>query len=294
MFKCFFVLMFGDSNSQGVHPRGDNLVFRTVPVPGGTVCPTPGQKSAAEILPTAMCGDEKAISLHFGTNDAGKCDPVEFKGHYRKLVRVAKSKGADVICSNIYHRADSSTLAECIKLNTHIDVLNEQIKSVASEEGARYLDNVRSVGSTATKPNIDILTTPRHGVRYLHLGPAARIDLGQRIAAKTTGGADHSAPNQNSVRHEPAMQPPPSRPQRAQHDAPPPMNMNLPPPPPYHNIHLHQRPKQATPAPPKPAPMINWNPRAPVGTYEYYQSYADYVYDLFRSYPPEPRTRARR
>ncbi len=250
-------LVFGDSNSQGVHPRCNNLVFRTVPVPGGTVCPTPQQKCAADLLPTAMCGDEAAISLHFGVNDAGNCDPVEFKEHYRKLVRVAKSNGADVICSNIYHRADSPTMAECISLNTHIDVLNEQIKSVAAEEGASYLDNVKSVESTATDPNINILTTPRYGVKYLHLTPAARIDLGQRIAAKVNGEPQISMIPSRSTRYEQPQQ----RPQ---------------PPPRYHSLYTQMPPTRYMES------EMNPNP----GSQGYLESCTQYVNNWFdQSYP---------
>ncbi len=259
-------LIFGDSNSQGVHPRCNNLVFRTVPVPGGTVCPTPQQKCAADLLPTAMCGDEAAISLHFGVNDAGNCDPVEFKEHYRKLVRVAKSKGADVICSNIYHRADSPTMAECISLNTHIDVLNEQIKSVAFEEGATYLDNVKSVESTATDPNINILTTPRYGVKYLHLTPAARIDLGQRIAAEVDGEPLISMIPSRRIRYEPPQHRPPSQ-----------MNRHRPIPPTYHSLYSQM---------PAAHPMGSHEMNPKPGSQGYLESCTQYVSNWFdQSYP---------
>ncbi len=251
------MMSFGDSNIQGVHPRIDNRICRTVPVPGGTVCPTPHKKHLLELLPTAMTGDESDIVLNGGTNDAATCDPVEFKNNYRQLVKTAASKGARVICSGIYHRGDRSTAAEVAALNTRIDILNEQIASVASEEGAIFVDNVKSVGSSVFKPNTSMLTAPQ----YLHLNARGRVDLSQRLAATITG-----APSASPY-------PPPA------HTLPPP---SFGPPPSQHPGH---------PAPHAPTPLMNMN-TAPTrrmtvnSQHPHLQSYAQFVHDYFRSgYP---------
>ncbi len=144
-------LVFGDSTSQGVHPRVDNYVWRTAPVPGSKVCPGASEqhkKPLSHYLSSAMSGDEKDVVLQCGTNDAAACDPVIFKQGYTELVRTAASKGANVVCSSIYHRADLKSIPEIISLNTRIDILNQQIKQVAAAEGATFLDNCFDVGST--------------------------------------------------------------------------------------------------------------------------------------------------
>ncbi len=187
-------MVFGDSNSQGVHPRVVNYICRTVPIPGGKVCPDASEhhkKPLSHYLSSAMSGDEKDIILACGTNDAATCDPVQFKQGYTELVRIAASKGANVICSSIYHRADLNTTREIIGLNTRIDILNQQIKEVARAEGATFVDNCADVGSSSEYPNTDILSRPKYGPRYLHLRDNGRVDLAARL-----GNA--IAPSQNS------------------------------------------------------------------------------------------------
>ncbi len=258
------MMSFGDSNIQGVHPRIANRICRTVPIPGGTVCPTPGKKHLLELLPTAMTGDESDIVLNGGTNDAATCNPVEFENNYRQLVRTAASKGARVICSGIYHRGDRSTAAEVAALNTRIDILNEQIASVASEEGAVFVDNVKSVGSSVFKPNTSMLTAPQ----YLHLNARGRVDLSQRLAATISGSPSASPyPPPAHTLPSPSFGPPPSQhPRRPAHSAPratPLMDMNIAPTSSFRTS------------------RITMNSQRP-----HLQSYAQFVNDYFRSdYP---------
>ncbi len=213
------IMTYGDSNTQGIHPRIDNTICRTVPIPGGTVCPIPGRMHLTKFLPTALSGDESTVILQGGANDALSCNPVEFKENYRCLVQTAGSKGADVICSGIFHRADMPTHSEVIMVNTRIDILNSIIQSVASEEGATYLDNTGSVGSSATQPNTNILSA-----QYLHLNARGRVDLSQRIAAMMKHGPTH------------------------QSTGPPQMNTNIPPPPSYHHVYPARAQRDARPA----------------------------------------------
>ncbi len=186
---------------------------------------------------------------------------MEFKDNYRQLVRTAASKGAKVVCSGIYHRGDRSTEAEVVALNTRIDILNGQIASVASEEGAVFVDNVKSVGSSVCKPNISMLTAPQ----YLHLNARGRVDLSQRLAAAINGSPS------------PAPYPPPA------HTLPPP---NFGPPHTQHTRHTTCS---------MPTPLMNMNvsptrsfaPRMNMYTQKpHLQSYAWFVHDYFRSdYP---------
>ncbi len=187
-------LFFGDSNSQGVHPRMEGYIWRTVPVPGGKVCNDAPSKPLESTLSSAMVGDESAIGLHFGTNDALNSDPIQFKQDYRKLVKTARSVNhAVVLCSGIYHRADSATSEQRFNVNRKIDVLNRQIEAVANEEGAIFLDNCVDVGSSVSNPNTTILTNPKYGRKHLHLNPTGQNDLSQRIAAKLSAPIPASA-----------------------------------------------------------------------------------------------------
>ncbi len=197
-------LVFGDSNAQGVHPRLSNYIFRNVPIPGGMVCPDsarPHKEPLSHHLSLAMCGDEQDVTLMCGTNDAANADPTIFKQHYTHLVRTAGSKGAQVTCSSIYHRADRSTRHEVVNLNRRIDVLNEQIRDVANAEGAVYVDNCAEVGSSAEYPNTYILTRPKYGHQYLHLRDVAKRDLAFRI-----GKAIEAPQESNSRRQSPVNQ----------------------------------------------------------------------------------------
>ncbi len=194
-------LLFGDSFAQGVHPRVDNCVFRSVPIPGGKVCPDsshPEKKPLSQHLTLAMCGDEAYVGLMCGTNDAANSDPALFRQHYTELVQVAGSKGARVICSSIYHRADRTSADQVLRLNTQIDVLNQSIKEVARNEGAVYLDNCAEVGSSAEYPNTNILTRPKYGHQYLHLRDVAKRDLASRIGQAIESSQERRFPIQRS------------------------------------------------------------------------------------------------
>ncbi len=215
-------LLFGDSNTQGVHIRADNYLFRTVPVPGGKVCPSPTEshrKPLCEYLGQAMSGDEKTVSLHCGTNDAAHCDPVQFKEGYAQLVDVAASKGAQVICSSIYHRADCRTASEVFSLNTKIDILNQQIEEVALSKGALYVDNNSDVGSSAMYPNTSVLTRPKYGPQYLHLNHTGRINLASRLGnvINSPRGPRESHQSEQSSAMNPEFAPWVSRTARRQH-----------------------------------------------------------------------------
>ncbi len=198
-------LVFGDSTSQGVHPRIDNYVWRTAPVPGGKVCPGASEqhkKPLSHYLSSAMSGDEKDVVLQCGTNDAAACDPVIFKQGYTELVRTAASKGANVVCSSIYHRADLKSIPEVISLNTRIDILNDQIKEVARIEGATFLDNCSDVGSTPAYPNTNILSRPKYGPRYLHLRDNGKVDLAARLG--NTISSDQNSQQIPSTQYQPS------------------------------------------------------------------------------------------
>ena len=204
-------LVFGDSTSQGVHPRVDNYVWRTAPVPGGKVCPGASEqhkKPLSHYLSSAMSGDEKDVVLQCGTNDAAACDPVIFKQSYTELVRTAASNGANVTCSSIYHRADLNSIPEIISLNTRIDILNDQIKEVARTEGATFVDNCSDVGSTPAYPNTNILSRPKYGPRYLHLRDNGKVDLaarlGNAIAPDQRSGASSQRSHKSSLNPEAA------------------------------------------------------------------------------------------
>ncbi len=126
---------------------------------------------STELLREDMAGDEAYVGLTIGTNDVAHTNVVKFKASYRMLVRTAKSKGAKVICSQIFHRGDRRDL------NSKIDSFNSAILQVAKEEECACINSTSSYNSSAFRPNVNILVGGR-----LHLKPWAKRTMANRIA----------------------------------------------------------------------------------------------------------------
>ncbi len=94
-----------------------------------------------------------------------------FKACYRMLVKTAKSKGAKVLCHQIFHRGDRRDL------NTKIDLFNNAIFQVAKEEDCAVINSTSSFNSRAWQPNVNMLVGGR-----LHLKQWAKRTLANRIS----------------------------------------------------------------------------------------------------------------
>ncbi len=178
-------LFFGDSMTYGVKLELFGGDFNTVTVSGGRLCPRPNstdnQTNMNKRLQSVMTGEEEHVGLHIGINDTIGCDIDKFDNRYRSLIQTAQSGGAHVYCSGIFHTGNAPGYAARLARNRLIDELNDVIKSVAEDYGCTFIDNCAEVESVAHKPNLNILTTPAHGAKLLHLTEPAKLDFKYRI-----------------------------------------------------------------------------------------------------------------
>ncbi len=105
-------------------------------------------------------------------------------------MKTAKSKGAKVICHQIFHRGDRRDL------NIKIDSFNNAIFQVAKEEDCAVINSTSSFNSSAWQPNVNMLVGGR-----LHLKQWAKRTLANRISTviqqvdSVIGSPRHTTPS---------------------------------------------------------------------------------------------------
>ncbi len=192
--------------SKNVTPElSSGLPFRNVSISGGRLCPRPNSSDnptdVVQALKSNMTGNEEHIVLQYGTNDGLDCNLNLFRKRYTSLVTTAQSGGAQVHCSGIFHRGDASSQAANHKRNTHIDKLNNIIKSVAANHGCTFIDNCAALSSTASNPRLDVLSAPKQGIKYLHLHQTAKFDFAYRVVEHIECGGAPTQPTQPQQSH---------------------------------------------------------------------------------------------
>ena len=169
------VLYFGDSMPNGLplDIPGMKCTVKSYSGARVTVPKTAGSEyvPSSTLLRKDMNGDEKYVGLVIGANDVPHTNVVKFKASYRMLVKTAKSKGAKVLCHQIFHRGDRRDL------NTKIDSFNNAIFQVAKEEDCAVINSTSSFNSSAWQPNVNMLVGGR-----LHLKQWAKRTLANRIS----------------------------------------------------------------------------------------------------------------
>ncbi len=191
------VLLFGDSIPNGVPLDVPGMICNVNSHSGArvTVPKTAGNDyvPSSTLLKQDMNGDEDYVGLLIGINDVAHTNVTRFKAPYRMLVKTAKSKGAKVICHQIFHRGDRRDL------NVKIDTFNHAIFQVAMEEECACVNSTSSYNSTAWRPNVNMLVGGR-----LHLKPWAKRTLANRLSTVIRQiDTVVSAPSPSAPRHTP-------------------------------------------------------------------------------------------
>ncbi len=196
------VLLFGDSMPDLIPLEIPGMECKVRSHSGArvTVPKTAGSNyvPSSTLLKNDMDGDEEYIGLMIGANDSPHTNVTKFKASYRMLVKTAKSKGAKVICHQIFHRGDRRDL------NSKIDTFNHAIFQVAMEEECACVNATSSYNSTAWKPNINMLAGGR-----LHLKPWAKRTVANRLSTvirqidSVVSSPPSTAPRHSPRRHSP-------------------------------------------------------------------------------------------
>ncbi len=191
------VLLFGDSIPGGVPLDVPGMICNVKSHSGArvTVPKTAGNDyvPSSTLLKQDMDGDEDYVGLLIGINDVAHTNFTRFKASYRMLVKTAKSKGAKVVCHQIFHRGDRRDL------NVKIDTFNHAIFQVAMEEECACVNSTSSYNSTAWRPNVNMLVGGR-----LHLKPWAKRTLANRLSTVIRQiDTVVSAPSPSAPRHTP-------------------------------------------------------------------------------------------
>ena len=196
------VLLFGDSIPDKVPLDIPGMTCEVKSHSGArvTVPKTAGSDyvPSSTLLKNDMDGDEDYVGLLIGINDVAHTNVTKFKASYRMLVKTAKSKGAKVLCHQIFHRGDRRDL------NAKVDTFNYAIFQVAMEEECACVNATSSYNSTAWKPNINMLAGGR-----LHLKPWAKRTVANRLSTvirqidSVVSSPPSTAPRHSPRRHSP-------------------------------------------------------------------------------------------
>ncbi len=176
------VLYFSDSMGHKVKPSVENTTFIPSAHSGAKVVQSKGKtQPSLDLLKDAMQGDEAAVILQYGANDATTDVPIsQFKLHYARLAKQASVNHAKVICCGILHRGDGKP-ANVASRNRRVDDLNVAIMEVCHEDGYTYFNNTSAIRSSANNPRLDILNRSR-----LHLNQNGKLDFARRLGVVTS------------------------------------------------------------------------------------------------------------
>ncbi len=150
------VFMFGDSQSNGVHPKlPQEYIVHNITRSGATLA------QLTQLVPHALSPSASHVVLMGGTNNE-TMNPESFNDAYQDLIRAvtAHCPHAKITCCGLFDRKD-------VHMTDHIQTLNATILA----SSCQFINNVENAES------YDI-----HSGDGLHLNPTGKVSLSKAVA----------------------------------------------------------------------------------------------------------------